>query len=295
MPLRRSAETRIVSRTICAVLLLLVPIAAFAEDVVTTSIDWSTGTLLVTVERPVEAAGARGPAAVSQTQRAIRNDAPAILLPVLGDLPFDSRHSVGSLLETRERLIAALERVATKGTPVDARATTDLRSAIVTFRLDLYADLGVEFISHSRPIPIRPQLGWIPQKDYTGILIYAADTLPVFGTTGVADVEPTLFPGIYYTAGPEDLLYRLSEAEYVDPARLASGGPGAYTADVAAAGLAHRIGSNPLRILAIGTFGTNPTDIVISEADARLIRASQHNRSLLQQGRLVIVVDAERL
>jgi len=104
-------------------------------------------------------------------------------------------------------------------------------------------------------------------------------------------VEPTLFPGIYYTSGPEDLLYRLSEAEYVDPVQLASDGPGAYTTDVQAAGLADRIGSDPLRILAIGTFGTNPTDIVISEADARLIKASAHNRRLLQQGRLVIVLD----
>jgi hypothetical protein len=278
--------------------MFLVSVVAFtqsAEDIVTTSINWSTGTLFVTVERSLEAAAARGPAAISQAQRTIRNDAPAILLPVLSNIPFDSRYSVGSLLESSEELITALERAAARSTAVDARATEDLRGATVTFRLDLYPDLGAEFISHNRPVELQSQLGWIPHADHTGILIYAADSLPVFGTEQFAHVEPTLFPGIYYTSGPEDLLYRLSEAEHVDPVQLASDGPGAYTADVQAAGLADRIGSNPLRILAIGTFGTNPTDIVISETDARLIRSSEHNRRLLQQGRLVIVLDPDSL
>ncbi len=286
------------SRTILATLLILASVNASAqhtEDTVTKSVDWSTATLFVTVERSTEAAGARGPAAISRTQRAIRNDAPGILLSVLSDVPFDSRHSVGSLLEDREELITALERAAAKGTVVDARATADLRSATVTFRLDLYPDLGAEFISHRRPVAIPPELGWVPHGEHTGILIYAADVLPIFGTSQSTQVEPTLFPGIYYTAGPENLLYRLSEAEHVDPVQLASDGPGAYTADVQATGLGHRIGSDPLRILAIGAFGTNPTDIVISESDARIIQASEHNRRLLQQGRLAIVLDPDRL
>jgi len=68
MPLQTTTDTRTVSRTTLAIIVFLISVAAFAQsagDIVTTSIDWSTGTLFVTVERSLEAAGARGPAAVS--------------------------------------------------------------------------------------------------------------------------------------------------------------------------------------------------------------------------------------
>ena len=274
---------------------ILLPLPAFSQtqdDSVSTRIDWTSGTLHVTVERPVESTG---PAAISRTQRSIRNDAPRLILPVLIGMPIDSRHDVRSLSLEREELITALERAAGRATPVEAGSTADLRTARVTFVLDIYRDLGSEFIVHERPIPIGHEPGWIAHADYTGILIYAADELPLFGTGESARIEPTLFPGIYYTSGSEDLIFRLSEAEYVDPAQLASHGPAAYTDDVQATGLGDRLGPRPLRILAIGAFGSRPTDIVISEADARQIMASEANRSLLRHGRVVIVVDSDRL
>lgn len=265
--------------------------AAPDHDTTTTHLDWDTGTMSLTIERTLEAEGATGPAAVSQTQRAIRRDAPQILFSTLADVRLDSLHTVGTLIREREEYVDRLERAARSATMVDARATRDLTAARVTYSVDLHGSLAREFVFHTRTAPIERVLGWVAHTDYTGILIYAAGELPLFGTNTAARVEPALFPSIHYLRGPQRLLHLLAGPYHMDPQRLAGEGAAAYTSDPQAAGHADRLGIRPLRIQAAGVFGTAPTDIVITEYDARQIMASEHNRSLLRDGRLVIVVD----
>ena len=286
-------------RLLCiAPLLLLVSLArlgALDGDTVSVDVDWATHELRVTVERAVSAIGAQGPAAISETQRSIRRDAPELIVDALADLPFDSYHTVESLVTEQEALIGGLERAARSARAVEATSSPDLQSARVTFVVDLYADLASRLVDRDRAARIDPILGWVATTEYTGIIVYAADDLPVFGTGTIARLEPALFPGIYYLRTPQELLYRLVESEHIEPDVLATRGPAAYTDDVQATGLADRIGSNPLRILAIGSFGRRPSDIVISEQDATKILGSSHNASLLAQGRVVIVVHPDRL
>jgi hypothetical protein len=59
--------------------------------------------------------------------------------------------------------------------------------------------------------------------------------------------------------------------------------------------LVKRIGDNPLRIVARGLFGAVPTDPIIDRDDALLILSSEHNRQLLREGRIVIVLDKRGL
>lgn len=281
-----------------ALLLCLLATAAAAQhalDTVTSTIDWSAGTLEVTVERPLAARGAAGPGAVSEIQRSIRRDAVGIITPILATIRFDSRRTVADLIAEDESLITRLERAAAEATAVDARASTDLRSAVVTFRVELHDELGSRFVTHDRPAPVPSRLGWVATTEYTGIVIYAAGELPVFGTDRSDRASPALFPGIYYVSDPESLLFRLAEVDQVDPDRLIADGPVAYTDDPLYTGLADRVGRRPLRILASGLFGTAPTDVVITERDAYRIIASEHNRSLIRDGRIVIVVDTDRL
>ncbi|MFW6231496.1 MAG: hypothetical protein ACOC37_00435 [Spirochaetota bacterium] len=286
-------------RLLCiAPLLLLASLArlgAIDGDTVSVDVDWATHELRVTVERRVSAIGAQGPAAISETQRSIRRDATELIVDALADLPFDSYHTVESLVTEQEGLIGGLESAARSARAVEATSSPDLKSARVTFVVDLYADLASRLVDRDRAARIDPILGWVATTEYSGIIVYAADDLPVFGTGTTARLEPALLPGIHYLRTPQELLYRLVESENIEPEVLATRGPAAYTDDIQATGLADRIGSNPLRILAIGSFGRRPSDIVISERDATKILGSPHNASLLAQGRVVIVVDPDRL
>ncbi|MFW5686264.1 MAG: hypothetical protein ACOC0O_06380 [Spirochaetota bacterium] len=283
----------------CTLLSLLLvaaaPEAQLPEDRVVSDVNWSNGTMRVTVERPVSAEDAAGPTAIARTQRAIRRDATEIIVSALVNLPFDSLHTVSGLLEADQSRIIQVQEAAASARATEATATPDLRVARVSFELDLYADLASHFVTHERPAPLEARLGWYATTDYTGIIVYAGDELPLFGTDRLVELEPTLFPGLYYRQDPGALLFRIAEREHIDPAELVARGPAAYTSDVQATGHADRLGTRPLRILAIGVFGSNPTDVVISESDAAQILASQHNRSLVRDGRVVIVVDPDRL
>lgn len=266
-----------------------------AEDRVESTIDWETGTMRIRIERSVAATAGAGPTAVSQTQRAIRRDATGIVVDALARVPVDSYHTVDSLAREDESVVSRLTDAARAAVAVDATATADLKTAGVTFSLDLYRDLGSRLVEHDRAVEIDPLLGWVATTEYTGILIYAADELPLFGTQTIATAEPALFPGIYYAADGEDLIYRLTEVEQIAPQVLANDGPVGYTSDHSAAGHADRLGTRPLRILAIGTFGRRPIDLVISERDARRILGSRANIELFTQGRVVVVLAPDRL
>jgi hypothetical protein len=288
-----------VAAFVIAVLLITTPAQTVGagprvDDSVASHIDWSTGTLHVTVVRPIDTESTRSPASISQTQRAIRRDAPRILFPIFAGIQLDSLHTVGSLAAGHDGLIAGLERAALRALAVDASASRDLAAARVTFSIDLYRDLAPELVFHTRPASIETPLGWVPHTEYTGILIYAADSLPLFGTGETVRLQPALFPAVHYLTSGDGLLYRLAGSAHIDPGHLVSRGPAAYTTDPEAAEVRARIGEMPLRILAVAAFGSQPVDIVIAEHDARQIMASANNRSLLRDGRVVIVVDAAR-
>jgi hypothetical protein len=55
------------------------------------------------------------------------------------------------------------------------------------------------------------------------------------------------------------------------------------------------VGENPLRVIARGVFGVNPTDPIIDRNDALLILSSDENIDLLRQARVVFVLDPAAL
>jgi hypothetical protein len=284
---------------ISALIVLLVGIAALlpaeVDQQITTTIDWESGALFMTVRRPLPDSGPNLPAGISEVRSAIERDSTAIVIEQLRLLRYDSLRTVDELLIEEPYLVESLLEAASGARMMNAHATTDLRNVEVVFQLDLYGALLGALIRHDRPIPIPSRLGWTPTTDYTGIVIYAADELPVHGTGMKASLEPSLLPGIYSLTERGDGVTRLMEAGHVDPEYAVQWGPVFYTDDVVGAELNQRIGARPLRIIAYGAFGRYPTDVVISYDDAQQILANENNRSLITQGRIAIVVSSDQM
>jgi hypothetical protein len=262
---------------------------------VVASVDWSTGMMTVTIRRPMPRSGANLPAAISRVQADIERDAPAIILSELRGLTYDSLRTVNELLIEDQGRIQTLVAAAQAAKLDDTRATIDLRYVEARFVLDLRAELIARLARHGRPVQLEPVLRWIATADHTGIVINATGALPVHGTSDERHVEPALFPGIYYRDRSGDGVERLMEADYVEREYLDQWGPVSYTSDVFDAEFSGRVGSHPLRIVADGAFGRYPTDIVISYQNALRILASEHNRALIAEGRIAIVLDPEQL
>ena len=272
---------------------ITVLLPAQVNEQVSAEMDWSTGTLTVVVSRPLPETGRNLPAGVTEVRAAIQRDANALIVQELRMLPYDSLRTVNELLTERPELVGDIVQAASAARMVDAHATTDLRRVEVTFELNLYNTLLSSLADHDRPRRLQGQLGWAPADSYTGILIYAAGPLRVFGSSETARLQPTLLPGIYQGTEDGDGIEKLMEAEFLDPDSIERSGPVLYSDDVNDPRLANRIGVRPLRIIALAAFGRYPTDVVIGYEDGLQILANENNRSLIANGRIAIIIDPD--
>ena len=151
-------------------------------EAVVTSVDWESGTVIVSVSRAVPTETTNSPSAISRVQAQIERDAPAIVAGELLALTYNSYYTIGQLVDENESLIRRVLEAASLARAVDARSSTDLKWAEVTFRLNLHADIASLFVRHTYTDALPAILRWVPTADYTGIVIYAAEPLPIHGT-----------------------------------------------------------------------------------------------------------------
>jgi outer membrane protein OmpA-like peptidoglycan-associated protein len=141
-------------------------------------------------------------------------------------------------------------------------------------------------VTYSPPAPIEH----VSTRAYTGILIDARGSLPVHGEYVSAKAEPCLFPKIWDET--MDLVY---ERNMMTPQRALTQGIVHYAYSDDETEFADRLGNDPLRISARRVYGKNRTDPVISRQDALKILALPQNRELLQNGKIVILLDKDEV
>ena len=258
-------------------------------------IDWQTNTFSVDMRAEIPATG-RSAAALHRARTRIDQRFPQTLFAALLPVPIDSRRHVEDAVREDPDLasrIAALAQHAERGLPQPA---PDLGSIERSFNLPLFPNLTRLFVSHSVPYQMERVVRWVPTRRFSGIVIYAAEPLPLHGTgRGAAAPEevaltPALLPEIYDTD-----LRPVLQQDMMDPAAIERWGVVHYTDSSDPDAWRERAGTQPLRIMARRAYGVIPTDIMISPADADRILASDHNRSLLRRGHIVVIVSPEQI
>ncbi|MGL4981246.1 MAG: OmpA family protein [Treponemataceae bacterium] len=151
-------------------------------------------------------------------------------------------------------------------------------------------NISAMIVAHSTPYQIKTPIEEIATRKYTGIIIDARGNLPVQGEFIQLKAKPALFPKIWDET--MDLLY---ERNMVDPVVAKASGIVQYGYDDDIGAYKDRIGNDPLRIMARKIYGIYSTDPVISRNDALKILSSKENLELLNQGKIVILMDKEEL
>lgn len=203
-------------------------------------------------------------------------------------IQLNSLYTVADFLEANPSRTAELGQQVSEPDLIQRYPTADLRGVVLRHRLPLYPQVIEPFVSHVTPSEPPRHIGWIPTRRFTGIVIYAADPLPVHGTSRREFVEPALMPEVFDSS--EDMR-RIIGPEMMEPAMLRDWGVAAYTDDPDLSAWEDRIGLAPLRVRATGAFGIYPTDLIIAEEDANLILAEPENRRLIEEGRILIILN----
>lgn len=278
------------STVIFLLVALVSPYAQSPRTTVESSLDWSNSTLSLTIGADRERDGRNSAAASLDAQRRLEDLFLDQLLERLYQVPVDSRRTVGEVIEQEPWIAADVVDLALDAQRSVPYASADLSRLYRRFSVRIFPDFADIFVQHEVPFRIEEVVQWIPTREYTGLVIYAAEPLPVRGETTadgnpvVRYVVPALFPEIY-----DENFRPVLQQDMLYPDWIRRWGVVEYT-ELVDADWADRVGQNPMRITARQAFGVRPSNIVIDPLDADRLLATATNREILKQGRIVVIL-----
>lgn len=261
---------------------------------ITGTLEWETMEISASVALNLASAGIGLPTGRAQAEEFVDADYPRLIRPSLLSIPVDSSSSLQDLIDRGEFSLQSLGAIIRGARRVPPALSTDLSALTASYTIDL-TRLSAALIRHSRPAELTRPLRPLPAASYTGIIILAAEPLPIRGRNTTALAQPCLFPKVWDTN--MNLIYERSMMDagiarsaatvrYVPASSVFRPTPSGLSPE-----LAELVGGNPLRIIARGVYGIRPTDPVIDREDALLILSSEDNLRLLREGRVAVMVD----
>jgi hypothetical protein len=261
---------------------------------ITGVVEWETMEIAASVALNLASAGIRLPTGRAQAEELVDTEYPRLIRPSLLSIPVDSSNSLQDLIDRGEFSLQSAGAIAQSARRVPPALSTDLSSMTASYTIDLVR-LSAALVRHSRPAELERPLRPLPTAAYTGIIILAAEALPIRGRNTEALAQPCLFPKVW--DANMNLIYERSMMDtdrarsaamvrYVSSSSVFRPTPSGLSPE-----LAELVGNKPLRIIARGVYGIRPTDLIIDREDALLILSSQENIRLLREGRVAIMVD----
>lgn len=151
-------------------------------------------------------------------------------------------------------------------------------------------DIGKLLIRHNYAYTPQLPIDSVPSRAFSGIIIDARGAYPVHGEYVKSEVYACFFPQIW-----DDQMNIIYEKNIVSPAVVSETGLTGYHYSDNIADYEDRVGSDPLYIKASQVYGRNRTDPVIKRRDALKILTVPENIKLLQEGKVVILLDKKNL
>ena len=286
--------------TALLLLIFLTPRLSSSPDTMRSSIsgllNWENGDFDTTTELDLASVGLRLPSGRIRGEEILREEYLSLIRPLILSVQVDSSSTVEDLIRRLDFNLRELDDICLEARTIPPSFSVDLTRLIGRYTINL-SRLSAALIKHRRPGDINPPLIPSPSADYTGIIIIADNSLPIHGRNTLARVQPCLFPKIWDT--DMNLIY---EKNFTNPAITGAGEKPIvhythqdYIFRSTPSGLDETliklVGERPLRIIARSVYGIVPTDPVIDRDDALLILSTENNRRLLNEGRVVMVLD----
>ncbi|GHT69065.1 hypothetical protein FACS1894110_17840 [Spirochaetia bacterium] len=261
------------------------------------TVEWDRMEINAAVSLDLASANIRLPTGRTQGEELIGAEYIALIRPHILSIPVDSSLTIEDYIEAGNFSLLRAEGLALSARAVPPSLSPDFTKLKAQYTISI-AGISAEFIRHTRPAETRRVLIPAPTTSYTGIIIMAAEELPVHGMKALSLTLPCLFPKIWDT--DMNLIYERNMLEVQNPRSpmvryAAAEGIFRPTPSGLSPELSALVGDKPLRIIARGVFGKRPTDPIIDREDALTIISSEENRRLLREGKVVIVLNDEVL
>jgi len=276
-------------------LFLIIFIAApvFADEKINIAgtVEWDTMRIKAEVSLDLASAGIKLPSGRTHGESILSKSYLRLIRPGIMNLQVDSSSTIADLVDRGEFSLMEAESLAHTASSVPPALSPDMKNMSASYAMSI-SGISSALLRHTRPSQIMRVLTPVSTAQYTGIVIIAAENLPVHGSRSAALPIPCLFPKIWDS--DMNLIYERSMLEpryapmvrYYAPQNIFMNNPSGLSPE-----LMETVGERPLRIFARGVFGIMPTDLIIDRSDALLIISSEENRRLLSQGKVAIILD----
>jgi hypothetical protein len=259
------------------------------------TVEWDKMEINAVVSLDMASAGLRLPNGRMQSEALIAAEYVRLIRPGIMNLQVDSSSSIADLVSRGEWNSFDVENFALQVRSVPPALSPDFSSLLASYTLGM-GEISTALIRHRRPADIPRTLNPVPAPAYTGIVIIAAESLPIHGTRSAALVRPCIFPKIWDTE--MNLIFERNMfnpaagtmVRYFTAREIFNAGPSGLSPEITAV-----VGTHPLRIFARGVFGIQPTDPIIGREDALQIISTEENRALLREGRIAVIIDGAML
>ena len=279
---------------ITALLLVFFAAAGVFADTkigITGVVEWDTLEIKAAVSLDLASAGLRLPAGRGQGEALLSEGYLRLIRPGILELQVDSSSTIADLINRGEFSLIDIERLALTARSMPPALSHDMLKMSASYTVSI-SGVSAALIRHYRPTPVARTLTPVSTARYTGIIIIASESLPVYSMRSAALAIPCLFPKIWDSE--MNLIYERNMLQtgistmvsYSSPAGIFQHNPSGLSPELRTV-----VGDRPLRIFASGVFGIKPTDLIIDHSDAMLIISSDDNRRLLTEGKVAVILD----
>ena len=252
-------------------------------------VDWTTRTFSSTISLDMQQANLSFPTGKNTALNRMNSQLPLLIKDPLLALKVDSNYMLSDLVVSDQLPFASITAIIENGGKTPGIFSQTGLALSMGHQLDM-TNIGTLMIKHSQPYRPKEPIQQVASRRYTGIIIDARGSLPVQGEYVQDQVEPCFFPTIW-----DDNMNRLYEKNMTKAAVAQQKGIVHYDYSDDESRYQERIGTDPLGIKARKVYGINRTDPVISRNDALKILSIPENINLLNEGRVVVLLDKERL
>ena len=280
------------NKYIVSVFLIAIATFSFAQTQnmqSTSDIDWTTQKFSSTITLDVEKAGINMPSGRATAVERINMQTPLLIKDALLSVKVNSFTELEDLVLHEDITLEQLSQIIDGGDSTPSYFSRESQNLQIAHSISLH-DISAMILSHQHTYRPKQPMDRIASRAYTGIVIDARGTLPVHGEFITEGAEPCLFPRIW-----DDTMSLLYEHNMIEPEVIKKSGVVNYGYISDLTMYKDRIGEDPLVIRARQIYGTNRTDPVISRSDALRILSVPENIDLLNQGKVVILLDKDRL
>lgn len=248
------------------------------------SINWEANTIEIRVKTPLEKSESTLAATRIKAENRIQENITDIFFKNILDIKIDSLKNVSEIINSSPETYFKLEELGESLSPVQKQLSTNIEFLEALYRFPIYPDFVSLFYNRISYIELKKKLDHREYGKFTGLVIYVPEELPLYQKNRDGELTRVLFPKIY-----DEDMNLVMDLTMIEPEYMKKWGMVIYGSSFNEELYQNRIGLAPLRVIARGIFGTNNSDLIISNKEADKLIGDARNLNIISQGRILIL------